>query len=132
MKKVLLALICLLCLPGLALSASPNALGESKRPDGYPPALPYGQEPQQQAPAQALMPLPDYLGQDNVPLTKNEKKALGLSKGWAGHGAAPVLSFVGFTYSDQLKTVYGCTGYPKCTARFWDKNGKPDFDNPPK
>lgn len=27
---------------------------------------------------------------------------------------------------------YGCTGYPKCPARFWDKDGKPDFDNPPK
>lgn len=27
---------------------------------------------------------------------------------------------------------YGCTGYPKCDARFWDKDGQPDFENPPK
>ena len=25
--------------------------------------------------------------------------------------------------------LYGCSGYPDCTAKFWGKDGQPDFDN---
>lgn len=108
MKKILLAMICVLCLPGVAFGASPNALGQSKKPDGYPPALAYGQENTAPAPIQNMMPLPDYLGQDNVPLTKSEKKALRLSGGWAGRGAEPILSFNGkllYVHGASMPTV---------------------------
>lgn len=109
MKKLFLAVVCVLCWPSLVFAASANALGQSKKPDGYPPALSYGQEQQKNnAPVAPTMPLPDYLGQDNVPLSKNEKKALRLSGGWAGRGAEPVLSFGGklvYVHGASLPTI---------------------------
>lgn len=53
-----------------------------------------GSSPAQQAPPlpDDFFSLPEYLGQDTVPLSQKERKALNLSRDWSGRGPAPVLS----------------------------------------
>ena len=48
--------------------------------------------------------LPDFLSNDTVPLTQREKKALNLTRAWAGRGPAPVLS-----HSGKLVYVHGAS-----------------------
>ena len=50
------------------------------------------------------MNLPDFLSNDTVPLTQREKKALNLTRAWAGRGPAPVLS-----HSGKLVYVHGAS-----------------------
>ncbi|MBQ4568246.1 MAG: P-type conjugative transfer protein TrbG [Desulfovibrio sp.] len=104
MKKFAFLLLAL-ALPVSAFAAPP--LGQSAVPEGhqgYPPALPPGAAPAKPAPA----PLPDYLGQDTVPLTKGEQRALRLSRAWTGRGPAPVLSFSGkliYVHGASMPTI---------------------------
>lgn len=82
MKKLVFALLLLLC-PEISFAV----------PDGYPPATPA---------------VPDYLGQDTVPLTRGEQRALKLSRDWTGRGPAPVLSFSGkliYVHGASLPTI---------------------------
>lgn len=51
-----------------------------------------------------LLNVPDFLSQDVVPLTKQERQALGLSRQWSGRGPAPVLS-----HSGKLTYVHGAS-----------------------
>jgi len=88
MKRLFFLCACLL-FPG-TVCAAPDA---SSAPAGYPPALP--SSPSVPSTPSAPMPLPDYLGQDTVPLSASEKKALRLSSAWSGRGPAPVLTFAG-------------------------------------
>ncbi len=48
--------------------------------------------------------VPDFLGNDAVPLSRRERDALDLSRDWAGRGPAPVLS-----HSGKLVYVHGAS-----------------------
>ena len=63
-------------------------------PAGYPPAI--------------SRTIPDYLGQDTIPLTRGEQRALRLSRDWTGRGPAPVLSFSGkliYVHGASMPTI---------------------------
>lgn len=96
MKKIILTLL-FLHLASVAMAAQGQ---------GYPPANPY--LAQQQNTPDPIMPLPDYLSQDTVSLSKTEQQALRLSRQWSGRGPAPVLSFGGkliYVHGASLPTI---------------------------
>ena len=66
-------------------------------------AMAASQEAAPQLPPDCLN-LPDFLSNDTVPLTQREKKALNLTRAWAGRGPAPVLS-----HSGKLVYVHGAS-----------------------
>ena len=95
MKKIILTLL-FLHLASAAMAAQ----------GGYPPVNPY--LPEQQNTPDPIMPLPDYLSQDTVALSKTEQQALRLSRQWSGRGPAPVLSFGGkliYVHGASLPTI---------------------------
>ena len=95
MKKLLLALT-LCALPTIALGAA------KEPPAGYPPAL------DREDIQKSRTAIPDYLGNDSVPLTKGEQKALKLSRDWTGRGPSPVLSFSGkliYVHGASMPTI---------------------------
>ncbi|MDM8217347.1 TrbG/VirB9 family P-type conjugative transfer protein, partial [Desulfovibrio piger] len=79
MKRLVAALL-LCALPGTALAASG---GDATLPPGF---------------------FDDFLGPDTVPLTAKERRALNLTRDWAGRGPAPVLS-----QSGKLVYVHGAS-----------------------
>ena len=73
-----------------------SAFADDPVPAGYPPAM------------SRTTALPDYLGQNTIPLTRGEQRALRLSRDWTGRGPAPVLSFSGkliYVHGASMPTI---------------------------
>lgn len=87
----------------MAVNAHAAKLGDSAIPQGYPPAI-QGEI----SPPDISLSVSDYLGQNVVPLSKSEQRALNLSRDWSRRGAAPVLSFGGkliYVHGESMPTV---------------------------
>lgn len=89
---VFLLMACLI--PGLASGAAPT---------GAQAPIPGGQTSAPPLPSDFLS-MPDFLSNDAVPLSQRERKALNLTRDWAGRGPAPVLS-----QSGKLVYVHGAS-----------------------
>ncbi|MDR2504239.1 MAG: type I DNA topoisomerase [Deltaproteobacteria bacterium] len=62
------------------------------------------------------------------PGAKQEKKPLELSEYQCPQCGKPLAHKHGVNKSGKAYDFYGCSGYPACAARFWSKNGAPDFE----
>lgn len=102
MKTISLLLLVAVLLPSVAFAAK---LGQSAVPEGYPPAM---SAPAYENTSVQVASVPDYLGQDTVPLSRGEQQALRLSRDWTGRGPAPVLSFAGkliYVHGASMPTI---------------------------